>query len=251
MALFPDVTVVPEGVAVNAKSAKKTVNATFAAWLLLVPVTVKLRGFAELAERPVTVTMLDPPGEIEPELKAHVTLVLHFRTMEFCLSVLGPEAVMVNCAVWVPTVSTCDRVLEEREKTEFPVPDTARFVDMFTASEATFTLALTFPVALGVKFTETEQLWSTFSVAGVMGKLIPQLLVCAKEVESIEMLVMVTARLPLLISRADWLALVVPTVCAPKVSLLGVKIKDPPARTPFPVTVMPWTPVPELSLRVI
>jgi hypothetical protein len=238
-------------VAVNPKSAKKIVNATDAVWSLLVPITVKLKGFAELDERPVTVATVDVPGEIEGELKMHTTLVLHLRMMEFCLTVLGPEAVIVNCAVWVPTISTCDRVLEEREKTELPVPARVRLVAPFTASEATVTAALRFPEALGVKLTETEQLWPAFRVAGVMGKLIPQLLVCAKVLEMTEMLVMVTARLPLLIRRAVWLALVVPTVCAPKVSLLGVKIKDPPERTPFPVTVMPWTPVPELSLMVI
>ena len=239
MAVFPDLTVVPEGVAVIEKSAKKMVNATFAVWLLAVPVTVKLKGFAEPADRPVTVAMLDPPGEIEGELNVHTTLVLHLRIMEFGLIVLGPEAVMVNCAVWVPTVSTCDRVLEDKEKTELPVPESARAVFPFTASDATFTLAVTIPDALGVKFTATEQLCPAFRVAGVVGKLIPQLLVCAKLLETTEMLVMVTARLPLLSSRADWLALVVPTVCAPKVSLLGVKIKDPPERTPFPVNVMP------------
>ena len=40
-------------------------------------------------------------------------------------------------------------------------------------------------------------------------------------------------------SRADWLGLVVPTVCAAKVSAFGVKSRDPPERTPLPVTVIP------------
>src|ERR1039458_8081129 len=133
------------------------VNATFAVWLLAVPVTVKLKGFAEPAERPVTVAMLDPPGEIEGELNVHTTLVLHFRMMEFSLIVLGPEAVVVNCAVWVPTISICDRVLEDREKTEFPVPDTARLVAVLTAFEAKFTLELRFPEAWGGKFPETAR----------------------------------------------------------------------------------------------
>ena len=147
--------------------------------------------------------------------------------------------------------TTCDRVLEEREKTGLPVPARVRLVDPFTASDATLTDAVALPEPEGVKFTETVQLWPAFKVAATVGKLIPQLLVCAKLVERTEMFVMVTARLPLLIRRADWLALVVPTVCAAKVSLLGVKIKDPPVRTPFPVTVMPWVPAPELSLMVI
>jgi hypothetical protein len=42
------------------------------------------------------VTTLDSPAEIEEELKVHTTLVLHFKMMEFGLTVLGPEAVTVN-----------------------------------------------------------------------------------------------------------------------------------------------------------
>lgn len=64
--------------------------------MLLVPVTVKFKGFAELAERPVTVTVLDPPAEIEEELKEQVAPLLQDRMMEFCRSVLGPEAEIVN-----------------------------------------------------------------------------------------------------------------------------------------------------------
>jgi len=96
VALFPAVTVVPDGVADRVKSAKKIVNATDEVWLLLVPVTVKLNGFAEVEDNPVTVTWLDPPAEMEDELKVHTTEVLHFRMMEPVRSVLGPDAVMVN-----------------------------------------------------------------------------------------------------------------------------------------------------------
>jgi len=47
--------------------------------------------------------------------------------------------------------------------------------------------------------------------------------------------------LPLLSRRAVWGdGLVVPTVCAANVSLVGVKSNDPPVSTPFPVTVIPW-----------
>jgi hypothetical protein len=90
-------------------------------------------------------------------------------------------------------VTTLDRVLEESEKTELPVPDRASPVDAFTAFDATLRLALTVPEAVGVKFTETVQLWPTFNVAGTVGKLIPQLLVCPKLLERVAMLVIVTA----------------------------------------------------------
>ena len=62
--------------------------------------------------------------------------------------------------------------------------------------------------------------------------------------------VRVTAWLPLLINRAAWAGLVVPIACAEKVSLVGVKINEPPFRTPFPVTVIPCDP-PALSAIVI
>ena len=63
---------------------------------MLVPVTVKFRGFAEVGERPEIETTLDPPAEIDEGLKTHVTPVLQDRTMEFCRSVLGPAAEIVN-----------------------------------------------------------------------------------------------------------------------------------------------------------
>ena len=70
-----------------------------------------------------------------------------------------------------------------------------------------------------------------------MGKFVPQLLVSPKEPVA-AMFVIVTASLPLLIRRADWLELVVSTVCAANVIFVGVKTSDPPVKTPFPVTVI-------------
>ena len=52
---------VPEGVEVMEKSAKNTDKEIVEVCTLLVPVTVKFRGFAVLAERPVTVSALDCP----------------------------------------------------------------------------------------------------------------------------------------------------------------------------------------------
>lgn len=44
---------VPLGVAAMEKSEKNNVKATDAVWLLLVPVTVKFKGFAEVCDNPV------------------------------------------------------------------------------------------------------------------------------------------------------------------------------------------------------
>ena len=215
----------------------------------MLPTTEKFKGFAEVEERPETVTWLDPPVETVGELKLQVAPPLQLKVMVLAMTVLGPKTEMVKLAVWEPIKTTLDRALEERVKTGLPVPETARPVVPLTALEVTATLPEVLPVALGVKLTATVQLWPTFNDAGTVGKLIPQLLVSAKPCEAV-MLVMVTAWLPLLMRRAVWLGLVVPTVCAANVRFSGVKRRDPPVRTPFPVTVIACVP-PALSLMEI
>lgn len=153
VAFFPAVTVVPEGAAVNEKSAKKIANET--AVLpppVLVPVTVKFRGFAVLALRPVRVSVLDPPVETEDGLKVHVAPELQVKLMA-PRNVLGPEAEIVKVAVLEPMRITLDRALEESEKTGLPVPDRASDEEVFTAFEVTLTLPVTLPVLVGVKLT--------------------------------------------------------------------------------------------------
>ena len=191
--MFPAVTVVPLGVAAMEKSAKNNVKATDAVCALLVPVTVKFKGFAEVADSPVTVRTVDDPADIEVVPKLHVTPLLQLSRIEFCRRVLGPVAEIVNCACWLPTRSTLERLLEERENTEVPVPASASPVDPFTALESTVTLPDSLPDPVGLKFTETVQLCPTFKVAGTVGKLGPQLLVSPKLALEARMLVMVTA----------------------------------------------------------
>jgi hypothetical protein len=138
------------------------------------------------------VSEVDPPAEIEDELKLHVAPLLQDSTMEFGRSVLGPRAEMVNPAVVEPIGTILDRVLEESENTGLPVPDSTRVVFPFTAFETTATLPVEFPEPVGVKLTATVQLWPTFKVAGTVGKLIPQLSVSEKGGVTV-MLVIVTA----------------------------------------------------------
>ena len=135
---------------------------------------------------------VDPPAEIEDELKLHVTPVLQDRTMEFGRSVLGPKAEMVNSAVLEPIGTILDRELEESENTGLPVPVSASAVVPFTAFDVTATLPVEFPEPVGVKLTATVQLWPTFNDAETVGKLIPQLSVSAKGGVTV-MLVIVTA----------------------------------------------------------
>ena len=56
----------------------------------------------------------------------------------------------------------------------------------------TWTLPVSLPVVVGVKLTVMVQAWPTFNAAGMVGKLVPQVLVCPKPPEAV-MLVMVTA----------------------------------------------------------
>ena len=58
---------------------------------VLVPVTVKFKGFAVVGVRPVTVTLLDPPTAIEAGLKVHVAPSRKTGTMDFPGTCWGPE----------------------------------------------------------------------------------------------------------------------------------------------------------------
>ena len=124
MAEFPAVTVRSAGdggVCEREKSAKKIARDTVADWPLLVPLTAKSKGFAVLADNPLTVTVLVSPGVMETGLKLHVPVV-HERSME-PWNELGAEAVTVNVVDFVPIRRTLDRTLAESEKTALPVPD--------------------------------------------------------------------------------------------------------------------------------
>ena len=144
-----------------------------------------------VCERPVRVSVLDCPAVIEAGLKLHVEPLLHDKAMD-CRKVLGPEAEMVKLAVLEPMRMTLDLWLEEREYSGFPVPVMLSNKFGFTAFDVIWTLPLITPVEAGVKLTAMAQDWPTFKVAGTVGKLVPQLLVSAKPLETV-MSVIVTA----------------------------------------------------------
>src|SRR5208282_3476729 len=155
----------------------------------MLPLTVKFKGFAEVDERPETVTVLDPPAEIEPGLKEHVGPPAQDSEM-LPRSVLRPVAEIVKVAVVEPMRTTLDRALEESAKLGLPVPASCN-VGVFTAFEEIRTLPLILPVVVGAKLTEMVQVWPTFNDAGTVGRLAPQLLDCPK-LPVAPMLVMVT-----------------------------------------------------------
>ena len=103
------------------------------------PITVKFKGFAVVAERPETVSVLDPPVEMDEGLKAHVAPDPQAKAMD-PRNVLGPEAATVKVVVVDPMTMMLDRWLEESEKIGLPVPDTETDVVALTAFEATWTL---------------------------------------------------------------------------------------------------------------
>lgn len=158
---------------------------------MLVPVTVKLKGFAVLDVRPDTVTVLEPPAETELGLKVHVAPLPHDNAMA-PWNVLGAAAEMVKVAVVEPMTRTLDRALEESENTGLPVPASVSDVAVFTAFEVMVRLPVTLPVEAGVKLTAMVQDWPTFNDAATVGKSVPQLLVSPKPFV-VAMLVMVTA----------------------------------------------------------
>jgi hypothetical protein len=73
----------------------------------LVPVTVKFVGFAELGVRPVTVSVLDPPGGTADGENVQVAPLLHDNPM-VPRNVLGAEAETAKFAVLDPIVTTLD-----------------------------------------------------------------------------------------------------------------------------------------------
>jgi hypothetical protein len=188
--LFPAVTVVPEGVAANEKSAKNNVNASVADCWPLLPVIEKFNGFAEVDLRPVIVRVLDCPPEIEEGLNVQVAALLQESAMGV-RNVLGAAAETVKVAVWDPMSSTLDRALEESEKTGVPVPVKLSEVAPVTAFEVIWTVPVVLPVVVGEKLTAMVQAWPTFNTAGVVGKF-PHVLVWPNPPED-RMLEMVTA----------------------------------------------------------
>jgi hypothetical protein len=153
-------------------------------------VTVKFKGLAVLAFNPVRVSALDPPGGIAEGLKVQEAPVLQPKVMA-PWRVLGAAAEIVKLAVLEPIRITLDRALEESENTGLPVPASWSAALVVTALDAIATLPVTFPVLMGLKLTKMVQVWPTFRVAGTVGKLLPQVLVCAKPDPTV-MLVIVT-----------------------------------------------------------
>lgn len=186
---MPAVTVVPEGVAVSEKSAKKIEIVTVPVCPPPVPVTVRFKGLAVLAVRPDTVSVLDPPTEIEVGLKVHVAPLLQDKAIGD-RKLLGPVAAIAKVVAVEPMRITLDRALLESEKTGLPVPVSCSAGEL-TAFEVTRTLPVTLPVEVGVKLTEIVQVWPTLNDAGTVGKLVPQSLVSPNPVVAV-MSVMVT-----------------------------------------------------------
>jgi hypothetical protein len=144
-------------VAETEKSAKKIVRATEAVWLPEVPLTVKFKGLAVVAERALTVSVLLCPATIEAGLNAQVAPDPQARLM-LPVNVLGAEAAMLNAVELevVPMSSTVDRVLADRAKTAMPIPESVS-PGLFIASDVIDTLPVRLPVAVGVNVTVMVQ----------------------------------------------------------------------------------------------
>lgn len=197
----PAVTDLRTGDAESEKSEKKIAKETLAAWELLacavptVPVTVKFKGFALVAERPRTVTVLLCPAVIDAGSKAQVAP----EEQESAISLtkeLGAEAETVKVVEVVPITTVLDRALVEREKIVFPVPVSGTPWGLPAASSLMSRVPLRVPLPVAVNVTLTVQLAPTLRTLGRF----PQVLVCAKSPLML-IAVRVTAILPLLVTR--------------------------------------------------
>jgi len=124
-----------------------------------------------------------------------------------------------------------------------PVPVNSTACGLDPALSATDTLALRVPVAVGSNVTVMVQLF--FGATDV-----PHVLVCAKSVGFVPVIVMpviVMAVPPLaLLIVMTWPALVVPTVCGPKVKLVG----ENDAAVLVPETATVYVPLPVMIVSV-
>lgn len=125
-----------------------------------------------------------------------------------------------------------------------PVPVNGTACGLDPALSATDTLALRVPVAVGVNVTVMVQFF--FGATEV-----PHVFVCAKSVGFVPVIVMPVMAIavpPLaLLMVMVCAALVVPTVCAAKVKLVGEK--DAAVLVPLSATV--WVPAPSVSVSVV
>ncbi len=111
------------GVAESEKSESKMVSETVAVCVPLVPLTVKLKGFAVAALRLLSVSVLVWPAKIDAGLKEHVVPEEQERVMVPVK--LLPEADTVKVAEVVPTTIVVDGVGEERLNCAIAVPERA------------------------------------------------------------------------------------------------------------------------------
>ena len=115
---------------------------------------MKFKGFADVAERLLTVSVLACPARIEVGLKEQVA-GLQLSEM-FPVNVLGAEAATLNVVEVVPMRSTLDRVLAERVKIGMPIPVNVT-EGLFAASDWIARPPERFPLAVGVNVMEMVQ----------------------------------------------------------------------------------------------
>jgi hypothetical protein len=202
------------GEAETEKSARTTVSGSEALCWPFVPVTVKLRGFAIVAERLLTVSTLVLPGwmEVGLNVQAAPELIVQVRAMPL-VRLLGPAAPTVNVVVVLPTV-TVDEVgpagVTEKTATPVPVKATLWVVGLALSVRPKLPVRAVAPAPVGVKTMLNTQLDPALMVTDVVGPA-PQPLVWAKS-PTMAVLLMIKGALPVLVSVTVWGGLDVPTV---------------------------------------
>ena len=122
MAAPPETIVFKAGVLESEKSAYRRVTERVAVCDPLVPLTVKLNGFAFDAVRLLTVSVLVCPGKMEVGLKEQVGPDEQVRVI-LPVKLGGADAEKVKVAVVLPIKTVTVGVVDVTEKTASPVPE--------------------------------------------------------------------------------------------------------------------------------
>lgn len=191
------------------KSEIRRVRGWEAAWKPLSPCTVKIRKLPVKLAAPLRVRVLDWPGLIVAGLNVHTpdSLPVQERT----ISPVNPkvlEALIVYVAVSTPLEMVTVSAVAERAKGVAPVPESPTTCGLPGASSVILTTPCRTSVVVGVKVTVKLQVAPAAKVAGNAPQGVA--LLSAKSPLT-EMAVMCSGAVPMFLSTAVWLALVVLT----------------------------------------
>ena len=160
MATPPETIVFKAGVRESEKSANRRLTGRVAVCDPLVPLTVKLYGFADDVVRLLTVSVLVAPGTMVVGLKVQVGPDEQVRVI-LPVKLDGADAEKVKVAVVLPITTVVVGVVVVTEKTASPVPERVTCWGLPVALSLMLNEPPRAPEAVGAKVTLTAQLSPT------------------------------------------------------------------------------------------